>query len=119
MAAADIASAPSPQSDDGCPSTDNTNRVEAFVILSVVAMFLLHVLGSFRRRSSNSVLHAVVMGAYTLSYPLVGYTIGLTSYSDWYLEDFAIWAVFLLLLLGNVDSLTACRLSDIDNRKSC
>jgi len=49
----------------------------------------------------------------------VSYTIGrMQSTDDWYVADFAIWAVFLMLLLGNTDSLTACRLSDIDNWKS-
>ncbi|CAD6255699.1 unnamed protein product [Miscanthus lutarioriparius] len=38
--------------------------------------------------------------------------------SDWYLDDFPVWAVFMLLLLGSTDNLTACRLNDIDNWKS-
>ncbi|RCV36944.1 hypothetical protein SETIT_8G022500v2 [Setaria italica] len=69
-------------------------------------MFLLHVLGSVRRRSSNTVLHSIVTGAYTLSYPLVSYTIGLMYNSDWYYKDFAVWAVLLLLLLGSTEILT-------------
>jgi len=82
-------------------------------------MLLLHILGSLRRLSSHGLLHTIVSGAYTLSYPLVSYTIGrMQSTDDWYVADFAIWAVFLMLLLGNTDSLTACRLSDIDNWKS-
>ncbi|XP_034568616.1 uncharacterized protein [Setaria viridis] len=58
------------------------------------------------------------MGIYTLSYPLVGYTIGRMQDSDWYIYDYTVWAVFLLLLLSNTDSLTACRLNDIDSWKS-
>jgi hypothetical protein len=58
------------------------------------------------------------MGVYTLSYPLVGYTIGLMQSSNWYYNDFTVWAVFLLLLLSSTDSLTACRLNDIDSWKS-
>lgn len=81
-------------------------------------MLLLHVLGSLRRLSSNGLLHTIVSGAYTLSFPLVSYTIGSMKHSPCYHVHFAIWAVFLLLLLGNTDSLTACRLSDIDNWKS-
>ena len=81
-------------------------------------MLLLHILGSLRRLSSHDLLHTIVAGIYTLSYPLVSYIIGLMKASDWYHVHFAIWAVFLLLLLGNTDSLTARRLSDIDNWKS-
>jgi len=58
------------------------------------------------------------MGVCTLSYPLVSYTIGRMNSSYWYNDDFTVWAVFLLLLLGGTDSLTACRLNDIDNWKS-
>ncbi|XP_039822930.1 uncharacterized protein LOC120685172 [Panicum virgatum] len=81
-------------------------------------MLLLHILGSLRRLSSHDLLHSIVSGIYTHSYPLVSYIIGLMKASDWYHVHFAIWAVFLLLLLGNTDSLTARRLSDIDNWKS-
>ncbi|CAM0870674.1 unnamed protein product [Alopecurus aequalis] len=81
-------------------------------------MLLLHVLGSLRRRLSAGFLHAIVMGIYTLSYALVNYTIGLMQASWWYYPEFTVWAVCLLMLLGSTDSLTACRLSDIDNWKS-
>ncbi|XP_034570053.1 uncharacterized protein [Setaria viridis] len=118
MAAADdMDFAPSPLPIE-CAGRDHTQTVEAFVVLGVVAMFLLHVLGSLRRRSSHGLLHSIMLGVYTLSYPLVSYTIGWMQSSDWYDEDFAVWAVFLLLLLGSTDSLTACRLNEIDSWKS-
>ncbi|XP_034570095.1 uncharacterized protein [Setaria viridis] len=97
---------------------DHTKVVEAFVFLAVVAMFLLHILGPLRRRLSHGLLHHIVMGVYTLSYPLVGYTIGRMQSSDMYYMDFTVWAVFLLLLLSSTDSFTACRLNDIDSWKS-
>ncbi|XP_034570103.1 uncharacterized protein [Setaria viridis] len=97
---------------------DNTDVVEAFVYLAVVAMFLLHILGPLRRPLSHGLLHHIVMGVYTLSYPLVGYTIGRMQSSDIYYMDFTVWAVFLLLLLSSTDSLTACRLNDINSWKS-
>jgi len=87
-------------------------------MVAFISMLLLHVLGSLRRLSSYGFLHSIVAGAYTLSYPLVSYIIGRMQSSDWYHVNFAVWAVFLLLLLSNTDSLTACRLSDIDNWKS-
>ncbi|CAL4982576.1 unnamed protein product [Urochloa decumbens] len=108
--------APSPQP-EGC-RRDNTGTIKDLVVLAVVAMFLLHVLGSLRRRSSHTLLHSIVMLVYTLSYPLVSCTIVLIKSSSFYYLDLAVWAVFLLLLLGSSDSLTVCRLSDIDNWKS-
>ncbi|KAJ1277163.1 hypothetical protein BS78_05G273800 [Paspalum vaginatum] len=115
----DWAPSPLPQESSDCPvSKDYTDTVESLVILAVVGMFLLHVLGSLRRRSSNGALHLVVMGVDTMSYPLVGYTIAKMDSSYWYVDDFVVWAVFLLLLLGSTDCLTACRLSDIENWKS-
>ncbi|XP_025791257.1 uncharacterized protein LOC112872392 [Panicum hallii] len=118
-AASDMDFAPSPlPSDDDCPSSDHITTVQVHVIVAVLSMLLLHVLGSLRRLSSHGLLHTIVAGAYTLSFPLVSYTIGRMQSSDWYVDDFGIWAVFLLLLLGNTDSLTACRLNDIDNWKS-
>jgi hypothetical protein len=46
-----------------------------------------------------------------LSYPLVGYTIGLMQSTNLYFNDFTVSAVFLLLLLTSTDSLTACDLA--------
>ncbi|XP_034569670.1 uncharacterized protein [Setaria viridis] len=121
MATAGMVWAPSPSPSSppskGCRK-DNTAGVEALVFLAVVAMFLLHILGPLRRRFSHGLLHHIVIGVYTLSYPLVGYTIGLMQSTTCYFNDFTVWAVFLLLLLSSTDSLTACRLNDIDNWKS-
>uniref|UniRef100_A0A8R7UP98 DUF4220 domain-containing protein n=1 Tax=Triticum urartu TaxID=4572 RepID=A0A8R7UP98_TRIUA len=38
--------------------------------------------------------------------------------SRYYVDEFPVWAVCLLLLLGSTDSLTVCSLNDIDNWKS-
>ncbi|KAG2559083.1 hypothetical protein PVAP13_8NG322884 [Panicum virgatum] len=109
---------PLPQDYNYCNCSDRITTVRVLVIVAVLSMLLLHILGSLRRLSSHDLLHSIVSGIYTHSYPLVSYIIGLMKASDWYHVHFAIWAVFLLLLLGNTDSLTARRLSDIDNWKS-
>ncbi|CAD6255697.1 unnamed protein product [Miscanthus lutarioriparius] len=118
----DLAPSPSPISSptNDCihPGKNLIGIVEVLVVLAIVAMFILHILGSLRRRSSNGVIHALVMGVSTLSYPLVSFTIGRMQSSDWHLDDFPVWAVFMLLLLGSTDNLTVCRLNDIDNWKS-
>jgi hypothetical protein len=59
-----------------------------------------------------------VLGAYTLSYALVSYTLGLMPDSDHYVAEFPIWAVCLLMLLGGTDNLMACNLKEVENWKS-
>ncbi|KAF7026442.1 hypothetical protein CFC21_038553 [Triticum aestivum] len=93
-------------------------RIGALVVVAVVMLFVLHVLGSLRRRSSNKALHGVVVGAYSLSYALVSYTLGLMQSSTYYVDEFPIWAVCLLMLVGNADCLTASSLNDIESWKS-
>jgi hypothetical protein len=88
------------------------------VLVGVLALFLLHVLGTLRRRSSHKGLHAVVVATYGLSYLLVSYTLGLMQQSRYYFDEFPVWAVSLLMLLGGTDNLMACNLNDIDNWKS-
>ncbi|KAJ1277090.1 hypothetical protein BS78_05G267500 [Paspalum vaginatum] len=96
---------------------DHTVLIEVFTIVAVIGMFIMHVLGSLRRRTSYGFLHAAVSGVDRLAYPLVTYTIGWMNSSDCFYYDFAVWAVCLLLLLGSTDSLTVCRLKDIDDWK--
>lgn len=91
--------------------------ITGLVILAVLALFLLHVLGSLRRMSSHKLLHGLVSGAYMLSYALASYTLGLMQFSEYYVDEFPVWALCLLLLLGSTDSLTACSLSDMENWK--
>ncbi|CAL4990923.1 unnamed protein product [Urochloa decumbens] len=117
MAAANMALAPSPTT----PKFDEVLDlfyVVALVSLAMVAIFLLHILGPLRRWLSHGLLHHTVVGVYALSYPLVGYTIGRMQSSRLYVNDYTVWAVFLLLLLSSTDSLTVCRLSDIDSWRS-
>ncbi|KAM0929866.1 hypothetical protein ACQ4PT_001323 [Festuca glaucescens] len=103
-----------------CPPDEGHELVPitALVIVGVLALFLLHVLGTLRRRSSHKLLHAVVLGAYTLSYMLVSYTLGLMQHSSCYYDEFPVWAVCLLMLLGGTDNLMACNVNEVDNWKS-
>lgn len=93
-------------------------RIETLVLIGIVVLFLLLVLGSYRRQCSNGIVKIIVWAAYTVSYTLVSYTIGLMqSYNYRGSSLFAVWAVCLLLILGNVDSLSAYSLHDNDNWK--
>ncbi|XP_066342268.1 uncharacterized protein [Miscanthus floridulus] len=115
--------APSPS--DPCPPSKGCSDrdiahvvlVVVLVVVAIAAMFLLHILGSLRRQSSHGLLRNIVMGVNTLSYPLVSYTIGRMNSSNCYVDDYAVWAVFMLLLLGSTDNLTAFRLDDVNNWK--
>ncbi|CAM0953089.1 unnamed protein product [Alopecurus aequalis] len=95
-------------------------KILALIVVGVLAMFLLHVLGSLRRMSSHKLLHALVLGAYTLSYLLVSYTLGLMQQDcyQYYFVEFPVWAVCLLMLLGGTDNLMAYNLNEVDNWKS-
>lgn len=119
MSTADVVSAPSPPP-DRCPRDhgDNLLPITALVIVGVLVLSLLHVLGTLRRRSSHKFVHAVVLGAYTLSYMLVSYTLGLMQHSDCYFDEFPVWAVCMLMLLGGTDNFMAYNLNDVDNWKS-
>ncbi|CAM0952512.1 unnamed protein product [Alopecurus aequalis] len=111
MAADNAAPSPNPS-----PHTDSNFQLvfmTALIVVAVVSLFLLHVLGSLRRRTSDKLLHAVVLGAYTLSYALVSYTLGLMQESTDYFAEFPVWAVCLLMLLGGTDNLMACKLDDV------
>ncbi|KAK1604389.1 hypothetical protein QYE76_028062 [Lolium multiflorum] len=115
------AAEPSPPTDYEPCSLDgilDLALITALIIVGVLAMFLLHVLGTLRRRSSDKLLHAVVLGVYTLSYMVVSYTLGLMQRSACYSAEFPVWAVCLLMLLGGTDNLMACNVDEIDNWKS-
>ncbi|CAM0952509.1 unnamed protein product [Alopecurus aequalis] len=106
-----------------CPSSDTKHilhlvYITALIVVAVLVLFLLHVLGSLRRRLSHKPVHTVVFGAHTLSYALVSYTLGLMQDSTYYFNEFPVWAVCLLMLLGGTDNLMVCKLNDVDNWKS-
>lgn len=114
------AAEPSPQLNP-CTTPEESDKakgITALVIVGVLTLFLLHVLGTLRRRSSDKLLHAVVLGAHTLSYMLVSYTLGLMQHSNCYFLEFPVWAVCLLMLLGGTDNFMAYNLNDVDNWKS-
>ncbi|CAM0908984.1 unnamed protein product [Alopecurus aequalis] len=113
-----LSPSPSPSPSPGDHDLINLLKIFALIIVGVIAMSLLHVLGSLRRMSSHKLLHPVVLGAHTLSYLLVSYTLGLMQHSDYYFYEFPVWAVCLFMLLGGTDNLMACNLNEVDNWKS-
>uniref|UniRef100_A0A0E0F8L3 DUF4220 domain-containing protein n=1 Tax=Oryza meridionalis TaxID=40149 RepID=A0A0E0F8L3_9ORYZ len=90
---------------------------EVLMLLGVVGLLVLLLLGSYRRRSSGAAVKVTIWVAYTSSYPLVNYTLGLMQSSPYNNDLFSVWALCLFLILGSVDSLSAYSLQDNENWK--
>uniref|UniRef100_A0ACD5XVE1 Uncharacterized protein n=1 Tax=Avena sativa TaxID=4498 RepID=A0ACD5XVE1_AVESA len=123
MPASDMILPPSPSAEPPCEADNGDTSLKfllipILVVVGVAALFLMHVLGTLRRRSSHKLLHAVVLGIHTLSYTLVSYTLGLIQENKYSFLELPVWAVCLLMLLGGTDNLMACNLNDLDNWKS-
>uniref|UniRef100_A0ACD5XYL3 Uncharacterized protein n=1 Tax=Avena sativa TaxID=4498 RepID=A0ACD5XYL3_AVESA len=121
MSASDMIQPPSPSSVPPPCNDDPSPKlllIPILVVVGVAALFLLHVLGTLRRRSSHKLLHGVVLGIHTLSYTLVSYTLGLMQDNEYFFLEVPVWAVCLLMLLGGTDNLMACNLNELDDWKS-
>lgn len=92
-------------------------RIEVLVLLGVAALFVLLILGSYRRQSSRNAVRVSIWVAYAASIPMVSYTLGLMQSSPYKNSLFSVWAVILFIFLGSADSLSAYRLQDNDNWK--
>ncbi|XP_052144714.1 uncharacterized protein LOC127763946 [Oryza glaberrima] len=88
-------------------------RIELLVLFCSAILALLVFLGSSRRRSSSATVRLVVWGAFTVSYPVAAYTIGLMQSSPFHHELFVVWSCFFLFVLASSDSITAYTLADI------
>ncbi|KAF8655088.1 hypothetical protein HU200_061217 [Digitaria exilis] len=92
-------------------------RTEVLVLLGVTTLFLLVVLGAYRRRSSNKFVQIVIWASYALSYSLVSYTLGLMQSFPYGNGLFSVWAICLFMFLGSASSISAYSLQDNDNWK--
>ncbi|WVZ61541.1 hypothetical protein U9M48_011401 [Paspalum notatum var. saurae] len=86
--------------------------VEALVVLAATILLFLTIFGSWRRRSRNFFIQKGVLGAYTLSFSLVSYTLGLMQFSPVKSNMYSIWAMSLYALFSCADSITAYSLDD-------
>uniref|UniRef100_A0ACD5ZM35 Uncharacterized protein n=1 Tax=Avena sativa TaxID=4498 RepID=A0ACD5ZM35_AVESA len=75
------------------------------------------VLGSCRRRSGNKIIVSLLRVAYTISFPVFVYTIGLVQSVEATkrIDSQLLWAVGLLLLLGSVDGMSAFRRHEVEH----
>uniref|UniRef100_A0A0D9WIE9 DUF4220 domain-containing protein n=1 Tax=Leersia perrieri TaxID=77586 RepID=A0A0D9WIE9_9ORYZ len=73
-------------------------RLEIVVLISAVILAVLVLYGAARRRSSDKLLRGVMWMAYSLSYVVVSYAVGLIQDGPFRGETFVLWAAALLLI---------------------
>ncbi|XP_020162771.1 uncharacterized protein [Aegilops tauschii subsp. strangulata] len=99
--------------------TDKGLQINVLAMLSAVLISIQVVLGSRRRRSGNKIIVNLVRVAYTVSFPVFVYTIGLVQSVEApkQLDSQLLWAVGLLLLLGSVDGMSAFSRQEVEDSK--
>ncbi|KAI3410571.1 Glutathione transferase [Psidium guajava] len=93
-------------------------EIEALMAITAAVLVFLGVSGSFRRRSGNGAFAIVAFAAYTLMPALIAYTLGLIQTAPFCTLRLPVWATYLVVILGNVDSYTAHSMEDIERWKS-
>ncbi|KAL3741591.1 hypothetical protein ACJRO7_017109 [Eucalyptus globulus] len=93
-------------------------RIDALLAITAAILVFLGVSGSFRRPCSNPAFAMVAFAAYTLTPAVIAYTLGLIQTSPFCDLRLPIWATYLVVFLGNVDSYTAHSMEDIERWKS-
>ncbi|KAI6704005.1 hypothetical protein NL676_013141 [Syzygium grande] len=92
--------------------------IELLVIFTAFLLLFLVAFGSCRRRCSGVVFRLVIFTAYTLSTYVFTYALGLMQEAPFRNELFPVWAVFLMIILGSADSISAYSLEDNEQWKS-
>lgn len=93
-------------------------QIELLVIFTAFLLLFLVCFGSCRRRCSSSKFRLVIFTVYTLSTHVITYALGLMNEAPFRNELFPVWAVFLMIILGSADSLSAYSLEDNEQWKS-
>ncbi|KAF7849236.1 hypothetical protein BT93_L1053 [Corymbia citriodora subsp. variegata] len=93
-------------------------KIELLVIIIAILLLFLATFGSCRRRCSSRVFRLIIFAAYTLSTYVFTYALGLMQDAPFYNELFPVWAVFLVIILGSTDSISAYSLEDNERWKS-
>ncbi|KAK3432868.1 hypothetical protein EUGRSUZ_D00371 [Eucalyptus grandis] len=93
-------------------------KIDALLAITAAIFVFLGVSGSFRRCCGNRTFVMVTFAAYTLTPALIVYTLGLIQTAQFCRLRLAIWATYLVVFLGNMDSYTAHSMGDIERWKS-
>ncbi|KAI6704007.1 hypothetical protein NL676_013143 [Syzygium grande] len=87
-------------------------QIELLVIFAGFLLLFLIAFGSWRRFYNSRKFRLVIFTAYTISTYVLTYALGLMNDAPFRNELFPIWAMFLMLVLGSADSITAYSLED-------
>ncbi|VAH39085.1 unnamed protein product [Triticum turgidum subsp. durum] len=87
-------------------------RNEAFVAMAAAMLFLQLVLGPWRRRSGHWLVQGTLWVAYTLSFPLITYTLGQMVTSPVKNMLYPIWALILFWAAGCANAIMAYSIED-------
>ncbi|KQK05512.2 hypothetical protein BRADI_2g20430v3 [Brachypodium distachyon] len=92
-------------------------RLEVVVLLSALVLAALVLYGSTVRRSSDRLLRGVMWIAYSLSYVVVTYAVGIIQDGPFHGETFVLWAAALLLIQASAYAAPVHSRRDVDQRK--
>ncbi|KAF8715854.1 hypothetical protein HU200_026808 [Digitaria exilis] len=92
-------------------------RLEVVVLLSAFILAVLVLYGSANRRSSDKLLRGTMWMAYSLSYVVVSYAVGIIQDGPFRGETFVLWAAALLLIQASAYSAPVHSRRDVDQRK--
>ena len=92
-------------------------RLEAVVLLSALILAALVLYGSANRRSSDKLLRGAMWMAYSMSYVVVSYAVGIIQDGPFHGETFVLWAAALLLIQTTAYSAPVLSRRDVDQRK--
>ncbi|CAD6271641.1 unnamed protein product [Miscanthus lutarioriparius] len=92
-------------------------RLEVVVLLSALILAALVLYGSANRRSSDKLLRGAMWMAYSMSYVVVSYAVGIIQDGPFRGETFVLWAAALLLIQASAYSAPVHSRRDVDQRK--
>uniref|UniRef100_A0A453MHS7 DUF4220 domain-containing protein n=1 Tax=Aegilops tauschii subsp. strangulata TaxID=200361 RepID=A0A453MHS7_AEGTS len=92
-------------------------RLEVVVLASALVLASLVLYGSTQRRSSDRVLRGVMWIAYSLSYVVVTYAVGIIQDGPFHGQAFVLWASALLLIQASAYAAPVHSRRDVDQRK--
>uniref|UniRef100_A0A8I6XVE3 DUF4220 domain-containing protein n=1 Tax=Hordeum vulgare subsp. vulgare TaxID=112509 RepID=A0A8I6XVE3_HORVV len=92
-------------------------RLEVVVLVSALVLASLVLYGSTQRRSSDRVLRGVMWIAYSLSYVVVTYAVGIIQEGPFHGQTFVLWASALLLIQASAYAAPVHSRRDVDQRK--
>lgn len=99
-------------------ASSEKRKIEALMAITAAILVFLGISGSFRRRCGNRAFAMVAFAAYTMTPSVIAYALGRVQTAPFCSLHLPVWATYLVVILGNVDSYTAHSMEDIEQWKS-